>query len=429
MIEQLWVWFSGQLDNEIFGGLAAVSLLGYAGYVFRAVPSRLFQFFKLQFTTEVTVRSDDQMFFIVAEWLGKQEFMGRSRRLKILTKSSRRMDTPMTAAQSSEESRPEYLFVPAPGLHYFWYNNCPVLLQIDDGQGGKPDGRQFIIIENITMRTIGRNPATFAALMDEALAQIKSERRIRVTTHGEYGWRGQQTKLPRPLSSVITIDDIGERLLEDMRAFFQSQTWYVQRGIPWRRGYMLSGPPGTGKSSLVFALASELSIPIFSLSLGTAIDDGGLAGLLADIPERSILLIEDVDTFDVSQSRKIEKNGEKKEYISLSGLLNALDGVIAGEGRTVIMTTNHPENLDAALTRAGRIDRSETLSLFSPDESVRMWRLFFGEHHAFEGHFSQRVRSQVQPAALQEHFMRYRDNPHNAAIHANRVGGQLSKIA
>lgn len=419
MIDQFWTWFNTQAETQIFGGIAAVSILGYLGFLLRAVPAKLLNWCKRSFTTQVTVRSDDQMFFIVAEWLGAQHFMSRSRRLKLVTKSAHHRNAPQ--AVSDEEQRLEYLFVPAPGMHWFWHRGRPILLEIGQGQDGKSETKGFIIIENITLHTLGRTPSIFRDIMDEAIEQITTERRIRVTIHGEYGWSSSRAKLPRPLASVITKNGTGERLLADMETFFASRGWYVQRGIPWRRGYMLVGPPGTGKSSLVFALASEMSVPIFALSLGTAITDGGLSDLLMTIPERSVLLIEDIDTFTVAQSRKLEKDGEKKEFVSLSALLNALDGVIAGEGRVVIMTTNHPEKLDRALTRAGRIDRSETLSLFGPDECARMWRLFFGADHPNERTFLDHVGDEVQPAALQEHLMLYRNDPLNAAVQASHV--------
>lgn len=261
MIEQFWGWFSAQASTAIFGGIAAVSLLGYIGYVLCAVPAQLFEWAKRSLTKEVTVRSDDQMFQVVAEWLGAQHFMSRSRRLKIMTKGSRFRDTPQPA-NSDDAPRPEYLFVPAPGLHWFFYRGRPIILEIDNGQEGKSETKGFMIIENISLRTIGRSPAVFRAMLTEALDQIAAERRIRVVIHGEYGWRGASSKSPRPLASVITKNGAGERLLADMEAFFDNRSWYVSRGIPWRRGYMLSGPPGTGKSSLVFALASEMVVPI-----------------------------------------------------------------------------------------------------------------------------------------------------------------------
>lgn len=173
----------------------------------------------------------------------------------------------------------------------------------------------------------------------------------------------------------------------------------------------------------MFALASELNLPIYSLSLGANLSDGDLLSMLMNIPERSILLIEDVDAFSITNSRRLAKDGdEQKEPITLSALLNALDGVTAGEGRVLFMTTNHPDALDEALTRPGRIDRKVQLDYFGVDESLCMWDLFFDDGEA-RALFSEHVGPSVQPAALQEHFMRYRDYPHDAA----RFAGSLSE--
>lgn len=416
MIEQFVAWMVTSLQTEVGGGLVAVSLLGTAAYVLRTVPQHLFQLIKRGFTTELTVRSDDQMFLIVARWLSQQDFIGHSRRLKLISKSE--CSSSPQPKEATDETQPEFVLVPAPGWHYFWYGRRPVLLRIDDGQENKTERKGFMIIENISMRTIGRNGSVFQPIINDALNAVKAERRINVNIHGEYGWHNARRKLPRPLSTVITRDNIGSDILNDMATFFDSREWYVKRGIPWRRGYMLTGPPGTGKSSLVFALASELSIPIYSLSLGVQLDDGQLTSLLMDVPERSILLIEDIDAFSITKPRTVEVDGEKKELVTLSGLLNALDGVTAGEGRVVVMTTNHPDKLDSALTRAGRIDRTVELSYFTKQECLKMWRMFFDDENAAGVFCHQLFDRDIQPARLQEHLVQYQNDPDLAAYKA-----------
>ena len=123
-------------------------------------------------------------------------------------------------------------------------------------------------------------------------------------------------------------------------------------GIPWRRGYLLYGPPGTGKTSAAFALAGELRLKLCALSLtNPKLNDNVMADLLQRTPPRSLILIEDIDAFFNARAKQ-----DTQIQISFSGLLNALDGVGAQEGRIVVLTTNHRERLDAALIRPGRID-------------------------------------------------------------------------
>ena len=122
--------------------------------------------------------------------------------------------------------------------------------------------------------------------------------------------------------------------------------------------------PGCGKTSFVQVLASNLKLDICILNLAhKELTDNSLASHLRDAPENSLILLEDVDAIFTNRSDpsvSSSTNG-KSEGVSFSGLLNALDGVAAQEGRIFFMTTNHIEKLDPALIRPGRCDVKVTL--------------------------------------------------------------------
>jgi chaperone BCS1 len=192
----------------------------------------------------------------------------------------------------------------------------------------------------------------------------------------------------RPFSTVILNDKVKQDLIEDVTDYLNPATrrWYSNRGIPYRRGYLLHGPPGTGKSSLSLALAGffKMRIYIVSLSSVTA-NEENLASLFAELPRRCVVLLEDIDTAGLTHTRDDQTQGDANNAdnttnessttstirkipgapqpptpatgrLSLSGLLNILDGVASQEGRVLIMTTNHIEKLDKALIRPGRVD-------------------------------------------------------------------------
>ncbi len=139
-------------------------------------------------------------------------------------------------------------------------------------------------------------------------------------------------------------------LLEDLKEFQTSEDWYTKYGVPYRRGYLLHGPPGNGKSSVVTALASELNLNICVLTLSSrSMNDENLMKLCSEAPANSLILIEDIDC-------TVIKNTKDNNVITFSGLLNALDGIAATEGRIMFMTTNHRDKLDSALIRPGRCD-------------------------------------------------------------------------
>lgn len=194
-------------------------------------------------------------------------------------------------------------------------------------------------------------------------------------------WQRCLSRASRPLSTVILSEAKKKLLLEDVADYLSPATrrWYSNRGIPYRRGYLLYGPPGTGKSSLSLALAGHFKLRIYIVSLSSlSATEENLSNLFAELPRRCVVLLEDIDTAGLTNTReapvvvpkpintdkdKDTKDGDKKGAspdilgrLSLSGLLNILDGVASQEGRLLIMTTNHLENLDSALIRPGRVD-------------------------------------------------------------------------
>jgi len=177
----------------------------------------------------------------------------------------------------------------------------------------------------------------------------------------------------RSMDTVVVDDDRVKRVLEDMRWFYSAMNWYAERGVPWRRGYLFYGPPGTGKSTLIRAIASELSLDIANLDVGRAtLTDDDLREAMISAPKRSLIAIEDVDAVFTQR-----EGGEKQSGVSFSGLLNAIDGVAAQEGRALVMTTNHKDRLDPALIRPGRADVHTELGFVNAATARTLFNRFF----------------------------------------------------
>lgn len=134
------------------------------------------------------------------------------------------------------------------------------------------------------------------------------------------------------------------------------------------------GPPGNGKTSTVFALASEFNMPICVLSLSAVDSDGQLQKLIAATPPNALLLIEDVDaTFQ--QREKTPEGGFRG--VTFSGVLNAIDGAMTPSGQVVVMSTNHRDRLDPALIRPGRVDLQVEFPNATRGMAEEMFRRFF----------------------------------------------------
>jgi chaperone BCS1 len=189
----------------------------------------------------------------------------------------------------------------------------------------------------------------------------------------------------------------------------------LDRGIPYRRGYLLHGSPGSGKSSFVAALAGDLGLDICVLNLNEpGLTDDRLQHAMVNLPPDSLLLLEDVDAAFVRREQA-ERFGTS---VTFSGLLNALDGVVAGEQRLVFMTTNHPEVLDPALVRPGRVDRSIYLGPASVEQCKKLFQRFYPDSsYELAQRFSESLApiiGKVSMAELQGFLLLYKQNPQTA---------------
>ena len=179
---------------------------------------------------------------------------------------------------------------------------------------------------------------------------------------------------------------------------------------------MLTGPPGTGKTSLIKAISNSLKKNICYLKLKDITTDDRLEDAFSNIVDNSIIIIEDIDcASDVVLSRALKPKDLKKEGLggrgfTLSCLLNCFDGLYDSEGRIIIITTNHPEKLDPALIRPGRIDYTINLDLCTIDQLQKFHKAFY--KMAIPEEYLPKLKEKViSPATVSGIFMRYRFDP------------------
>ena len=264
--------------------------------------------------------------------------------------------------------------------------------------------------ENIYIVTWGQNTDPIKEFIDDAVVHCMDKENDMIGIYELHrwglGWTKVQKKKPRSFESVILDKDNSKMMCDDIKNFQNASKWYMDMGIPYRRGYILYGPPGTGKTSFTLAIAGALKMNICYLNLSSGnLNDDSLNRALNDAPQNSIILLEDIDGVFVGRE-EVNKN---RRGVTFSGLLNALDGVRSQEGRILFMTTNHKEKLDPALLRPGRADVHVELCNATFNMIKELFLRFFknDEHNANE--FAKLLpERKISMAKLQGHFLKHK---------------------
>lgn len=378
-------------------------VLGAAGTIIaslRDVPRKALEQVSSRIITTVEVNNKDQSFEWIKIWLAKHPYGEKNKRLMLTT---------VTSEDAYEGERARTVLSPAPGTHFFTHKGRLIWCDFDR-ENIKLGGTSLGYNDTIKIRMLGGNRKFIEDLIDEAyeLASKPDSGNVRVFSVRWERWRLSLTKRARPLDTLIYGDLIKEELISDIEWFLGSRSWYDNLGIPWRRGYMLYGPPGSGKSSLVHALAGHFRSDLYVLNLSTPnITDETLENLLYDVPTGHIILLEDIDTAYNGR----DKRGKEEGGVTFGGLLNVLDGALAHDGRIIFMTTNHRDSLDAALVRSGRVDRNLFVGNAVRKQIIGMFLKFFPgcQEHA-EVFANTLPEHQISVAAIQEHLIRYRED-------------------
>lgn len=391
--------------------LVSICLLGF-GIVTAAryVGSHALQIFEYTCTSSISFDDNDDIYDQVMDWIAAQTVSQKSRALVAKTNRDEESDTDDADVSPLDENnlinysnldaKISPKFQPSFGTHYFFHKGNVFSLKRDKRTTLSSGwGRSMLRDdEEVTVTCIGRSTRPIKDLLAEARrthywkdfertcirrAASKDDR-----SSGIY-WQKAAVRPTRPLHTVVLDSAQKEHILNDINEYLHPTTklWYAHRGIPYRRGYLFHGPPGTGKSSLAGAIAGVFGLDIYCISLvDPTLTEEELSMMFTDLPHRCVVLLEDIDTAglhnrhledtneeSISQdasandatklgaeiSKAIQQsneNNKEKKGITLSGLLNAIDGVASHEGRVLVMTTNRPDKLDEALIRPGRVD-------------------------------------------------------------------------
>ncbi|TFK48574.1 P-loop containing nucleoside triphosphate hydrolase protein [Heliocybe sulcata] len=331
-------------------------------------------------------REGDPAFDWMMVWLAQHSAWRRARNVEISTRGVKDGRCVSDDDASDTGSR-KFSYLPSiSDQHWMWYKGR-LLTVCRSKESTGYYGRQE---EELVIRILTWDHKILNTLMCEAQGMWKEGQSGQIGIHASDSyndWRHVASRPKRPLKSIVLEPGVKEDILEDALEFLESKEWYNDRGIPFRRGYMLYGAPGTGKTSLIQSIAGELGLDVYILTLSRAgLDDTALSELIADLPEKCIAIMEDIDAaFTSGLNRDLPSAPTSNPDsapplppdVTLSGLLNAIDGVGAQEGRILFATTNKYHALDPALCRPGRMDKHVEFKLASRYQARELFRAFY----------------------------------------------------
>lgn len=376
------MFFVQALTLSVILALFVSAFTAYFTSLISKSPNALFDYVKDKVLTVLTFNSNDTSFYMVRMWL--QEKTKNTRNLKV------------------SETHGEQTLTIGNGTHRFWYYGPMWLTYHTQKSQSSWEPPQ----ETYTISFFGTDKSKVQTFLKELqkFRRVESKGQTEIYTWRRGSWGCPSLRRPRSLDTVYMAAAQKAQVLSLLTKFISSEQWYHDRGIPWRIGCLFEGPPGSGKTTLAQALAAHFKRPIYSVNLKGIPTDEALIEALSDVRRDGVVLIEDVDAFNIATKRENiateatkeeedeEEDGEgthgsalkavaanKGGGITISGLLNAIDGVTATEGRILIMTTNDVTQLDPALIRNGRVDIRMEIGPLGPTDVINMFKVFFPE--------------------------------------------------
>lgn len=384
--DQLWVFLKGQMNSNQFsqGAIIAGVFMGIIAWG-KSIPGKLWSVIKKLTTIDMRYNSDSPDYEAISRFITNTIVRDTFSRNFVFQTETGFDEDEWRATVKHRGLTAGY------GTHLGLYKRRPVLVhRYMDESATTSKFKEHTVVTFLTRskKTVYRFSEEIARAAGANIGAFES---VPIHINSDSYWT-KMGKLPlRRMDSVFTADNAGNKVVEAIRSFEAKKDEHHRLGLPHHMGIMLKGDPGCGKSSLIHAVATETERAIHYLNLGSVEADKELTSLLSGNRDWSkiILAIEDIDAAGIKVNRdepepenaepkkgRKRKAKEEKSPVSLSALLNVLDGILCPDGLVVIATTNHHDRLDPALTRSGRFDHTIELGNLGHADFVRMATMF-----------------------------------------------------
>lgn len=337
--------FSALASNQLLAGGVGTLAFGTAMYVLRTVPETVFGLVERTLWTKVFVES-------LSNEYGDVDAFIEGRRLDFFSRSLEIKDGALKT-----------------GFGGGWGVYEGILFKYSKTRSTQ----QITPFETIAVSFLTRDRAVVERFLRDCRPE-EHRNSIYVSLYGAGGSDGGMRRRKRGLETVFVDQAIKDRLVARFNWFLGAQEWHASRGIPWKLGVALHGPPGTGKTSLIHALASDFDFDIkYVKSLH------GLGAAFKSGTAKDLFVIEDIDTIANGLDRGTKaKEDDAARAAPLHEILNSMDGMQTPDGLKFIVTTNHLDRLDPAIVRPGRIDEVIEVGPLSLDSARAMFKAFYG---------------------------------------------------
>lgn len=260
-------------------------------------------------------------------------------------------------------------------------------------------------IKKILLMRIGTRTITVHQPTVTPRAAMKSTKNLEEKMGSDVAWTSFTIQTNKNFKNTILTQTVQKGLIDDLARFTSNEDYYNDKGIPYKRGYLLYGPPGTGKTSILKAIASHYGMDIYLINLGDVETEKDLVTIFQGTRTSTgyhILCFEDIDRCDFLKKDYYRENNKKASLFRT--FLNELDGVIETPKRITIMTVNDKSVIDQypALSRPGRIDRKIELGHCDGDQVSRLYNHFTDSKETLS---LDSIDIEITPAQVVKHIL------------------------
>lgn len=407
-------------------GLIVVGIMGGLVALCRNLPQKLYEAIKRKILVSITVSKDTQDFNQTILFALINDFIGSHTKLK----SFKVFDATNT------KQNVNLGFGPNTGKYWFYNQGTLFFYNRTEAKGNENTN----VPEQVTLSWIGSKPEMlfkFINKTEDVFYKNFEERFYRLPSESADYWCAA-SKITHANELIIS-DKVKFRLDVALNNFKDNQAWFEKRGLPRKLVIVLYGPPGTGKTSLTRYIADYLRKDICVMTTKSMTNEGFPALVRQSSNSNGVVSIQDFDVYsafhkrdedvlsegDFNKDKESKKEREKKNSVnfsslSLSTILNTLQGDIPLSNCVVVMTTNHIEKIDPAVIRSGRVDLMLEVGCLEIAEVQKFYETYYETSEKLPAFFND---IQIKAAELMGGFL---DNTQDAESFKKHLETHLS---